>query len=783
MVSSAAKPPVYWPQLYLGVFFTTLATLLLELSLTRIFSVVFYYHFAFLAISVALFGLGIGGVVAYVQKSDAPLFRRLGRLSIANAIAVIIFVPLVLSRSGGLSASTLIFVYLASAVPFFLAGMTVSLAISESIERVATVYFFDLLGAATGCLLLIPFLDLMGGPNTVICAGAIFAIAGSFWFNLGGSNRGRVVAVAVALALTALIVINAKTRIFDLKFAKGEQLSEEIFVKWNSFSRVAVRPDNIVPHWFRIVIDADAATGIAPYDWNHLGASDRKDLEQQGPGFPYLVRPGAKTLIIGAGGGWDVARALSSGSKDITGVEINNIIANDIMRNRFRKESHDLYLRPEVRIFVEDGRSFVRRSDEKYQVLQMTLVDTWASTAAGAFALTENNLYTVEAFRDYLEHLTPDGFLCFTRWGFEPPRESLRLLSLAMESLGQLGENQPARHIVVVRENLQNLTGWGAQDTVLVSRKPFGDGDVERIRTILAGSKFQKLYLPGDQPLNDFAKLLTTSDRAGFLANYRYDVSPVTDNRPFFFYTVQPRDLWNFILNLNENADVKINLAVPMLYALVGISVFATFVILVLPRFLLGSRLPQDRRVFGFLWYFVFLGAGYILVQVALIQRFVLFLGHPTYALTVIVFSMLVASGLGSFFSRRWIGTAESRLLAALAAVFVFVLAIAFIAAPLTRSGVGLPFPMKVLLTVIGVAPAAFFMGMPFPSGLTRLEAMHHESVRWAWSLNAAASVLGSACAIFFALYLGLQITLLIGGLCYVGAILAVRLTRSSAVA
>ena len=214
-----------------------------------------------------------------------------------------------------------------------------------------------------------------------------------------------------------------------------------------------------------IIIDADASTGVPPFDWDHLDDNTRFNLLHQGPGFPYLIRPGAKTLVIGPGGGWDVGRALASGSKDITGVEINPIIATTIMRQKFPDLSHRLYFRPEVRIQVEDGRSFVRRSPEHYQVLQATLVDTWASTAAGAFALSENNLYTSDAIHDYLDHLTPDGFLAFTRWGFDPPRESLRLLSLAMDALDRFGEKEAWKHVIVVRDG----SGFSVARNVLQS--------------------------------------------------------------------------------------------------------------------------------------------------------------------------------------------------------------------------------------------------------------------------------------------------------------------------
>ncbi len=749
---------------------------MLELSLTRIFSVVFYYHFAFLAISVALFGLGAGGVFSYVVASwRGNLFAKLGALAAADAACVVGSLWFILSRSSNLGTATLAAVYVTGALPFFLAGAIVSLVISESIERVDRAYFFDLAGAAAGCLLLIPFLNVFGGPNTVIAAGVFFCVGSAIWFNLAGSDSRRAAAVLGALVLVTVIVLNFKSHLLDVRFAKGQKIPQERFTAWNSFSRVGVHFEG----GWSIVIDADAATGISPFDWDRITPRQRAGLTHSGAGSPYIVRPGAKTLVIGAGGGYDVARALASGSRDITAVEINPIIANSIMRDKFIAENHGIYLRPEVRVFVEDGRSFVRRSSEKYQVLQATLVDTWASTAAGAFALSENNLYTSDAFYDYLSHLTDDGLLSFTRWGFDPPRESLRLLSLAIDALDRLGERDLPAHFIVVRSDTEKIGDWGAQDTVLISRKAFSAQDISRLRGELGAAGLQSIYMPGDAPSNAFGELLHSPDANRFFANYAYDVSPVPDDRPFFFYTVQPRDLRNFLLNGNTaSADYKINRAVPLLFSLMAVSVFATALILVLPRLLLRAKLPKKDGVFGFVWYFLCLGAGYILIQVALIQKFVLLLGHPTYALTVIVFSMLVASGLGSYFSRRF-ATGDARLMIVLIGIAILVAALAFVAAPVGSAAAAWPLIAKMAITAAMIAPAAFLMGMPFPSGLRRLEQRHAPSVRWAWSLNAAASVMGSAGAIVLAIYLGLRATLLIGGALYLIALGVVYLTRT----
>ena len=659
-----------WPLLYTAVALTTLATLLLELSLTRIFSVVFYYHFAFLAISIALFGLGTGGVFSYVVLGwPGTLFRKLGWLSASNCVFVMIAVLTVVLQKGELTGVQLLLVYFSNALPFFCSGIIVSLVISETIECVNRVYLFDLTGAAGGCLLLVLMLRTFGGPNTAVAVGIVFAAAAAIWFNLAGDRAGRVASVSLALLLTLFVVLNLKQGWIDVRYTKGQPLRADEFHKWNEFSRIALELEDGRQ---QISIDGDAATRIAPFDLDHLTAQDRRELLNQGASLPYNIRPGAKTLIIGSGGGWDIARAIASGSHDVTGVEINPIVADTIMRLKFPTLSHRLYLRPEVHIQVEDGRTFIRRSPGKFQVMQATLVDTWASTAAGAFALSESYLYTTDAFHDYLAHLTDDGVLTITRWSFEPPRESLRLLSLAIVALNEMGEKEAWRNVIVGREWPSELKKFGARDTVLIARKPFSPADIARAKAAIGEARMTPVYLPGERIPNRFTALLRSADPLRYERNYEFDITPVNDNRPFFFYIVQPRDLFTFFGGANRaSADYKANKAVPLLFELLAISLFAVAVMILLPPVLLGTCIPCDRSVRIFLLYFLAIGVGYVLIEVALIQKFVLFLGHPTYALTVVIFSLLLSSGLGSFFSKTL--TAGGRLKTVLTAVALVV--------------------------------------------------------------------------------------------------------------
>jgi predicted membrane-bound spermidine synthase len=713
--ASSHSAPFRWHLAYLAVALTAAAALLLELSLTRIFSVVFYYHFAFLAISIALFGLGAGGVLSYVLTGGARMFTRLGVLSALNSLLVLAALVFVLTRGKEVSNLTLALIYFYCALPFLFAGAILSTAIAETIQRVHRVYFFDLLGAAGGCLLLVPLLNVAGGPNTVIASAALFAGSAAIWFSVEGRVRGRIFGVILALGLFALIFFNARYRFVDVQYAKGRSFENEIFAKWNSFSRVALLSmgEGKSPY---IVIDADAGTAIPYFQYDRLTPADHEVLFDMGAGVPYMLRPGGKTLVIGPGGGWDVARAVASGSRSVTGVEINPIIANTIMQDRFAHYSNKLYLRPEVRIVVEDGRAFVRRSQEKYDILQATLVDTWASTAAGAFALTENNLYTTEAFHEYLSHLQDGGLMAFTRWGFDPPRESLRLVALAIEALERLGEREAWRHVVVVRDAPENLQGFGSLDTVMVFRKPVSPADLATLHEILAQSKFEPIYVPGSAFPNPFTELLLSRDREQFYRTYPYQVGPVSDNKPFFFYTVQTSELWRYFRDpARSTADTHSSRAIPLLFSVLGVSLLAMLVILLLPPLVFSNRLPSEPRLKLQLAYFVLIGVGYILIEVALIQKFVLFLGHPVYALTVIIFSMLVSSGVGSLLSRRLAGRGEQKLYGVLISIAGLVAVLALVVVPVVSWGVGWPLSAKVLATLVLIAPAGLLMGVPFP--------------------------------------------------------------------
>ncbi len=782
------------PALLAAISLTSFSALLLELSLTRLFSVVLFYHFAFLAISVALLGLGAGGVFAYLRRIWLARFetRRLAALlCTSNAVGVFLTLEIVLHVPVSLELSRwnllrLTAIYLASTVPFFFTGLIFSVVFARETRHVTRLYGADLLGGALACLAVVPLLNWIGGPNAVLFAAFSSGVAALVWKRKHPKRGpfpffyGFDLQSVVPALLLLLILFNHSGRFVDVIYAKGlfRDRSWVEFAQWNAISRVEVDNQGGAK---AVVIDADASTYIMNADPHNWGAEWEKNLMSAPPALANVLRPRGDFAIIGPGGGVDVLRALASGSPNVTGIEINPIIANTVMRERYADYSYHLYERPEVHLHVTDGRSFIRNSQAQYDVIQMTLVDTWASTAAGAFALSENSLYTADAFREYFQHLKPDGMIAITRWEFRQPREALRVVSVAMEALHQLGVANPARHFIVVSEG--ELNEDGIPVVVLAKKSPFSpDEEAAVIAHLERYDDLEPLYLPSAPGDNPFSALIARNDPWAFAREYAYNVAPVTDNAPFFFFTLKTSQVLGDE-GLREGIDWKVNLGVVVLGMVLLISLAAVLVFLILPMICGAGASGRDggtRRWIPLL-YFVAVGLGYILVEIAFIQRFVLFLGHPTYALTVVIFLLLLSSGAGSLVSRRWLPEPAHvwlPLLLLAGAICVHVLVLP----GLLNALVGLPFALKLLISGLLLIPLGVAMGMPFPTGLRALagapvpefppnDAPAATAVEWAWAMNAASSVLGSVLAMVIAIHWGLNFTLACGAVAYLAAV------------
>ncbi len=867
-----------------AVALVSFASLLLELALTRLFSVVLFYHFAFLAISIALLGLGAGGVFSYLLRARLARFslRGLGTtLSIFNALAIVGVLEVVLHTPVGLELARrnflrLTIIYLASAVPFFFTGVLFSTLFAREHRRAATLYGADLAGGALACLAIVPLLNFIGGPNAVIAAAVAMATAGVLWSRVEDPDEhkplvwGTRISVLLSALLVAVIAVNYHGRLIDIVYAKGMRRDKPwmLFARWNAISRVEV---NQVGESKYIVIDADASSAIMNVDpkrWSEdvpatphgTGLPEaetynwKRDLMAAAPAIVNVLRPKGSYAIIGPGGGVDVLRAVANGSPSVTGIEINPIIADTVMRGRYADYAYHLYDLPQVHMHVSDGRSFIRASKEKYDVIEMTLVDTWASTAAGAFALSENNLYTVEAFREYFDHLKPDGIIAITRWEFAQPREALRVVTQEIEALrtevNSYNGLATVLHFLVVADG--TLDEDGRPVTVLAKKTLFEPEEVKQVLDHLRANTNLHLVMAGvpsnyrafmdnapwvrADALQPFAAVMVQADydaraRRGFgarpgtwawieeqqlrtyIRDYPYNISPVYDSAPFFFFTLKTGDVFRGVLSgSGKGMDWRINLGIVVLGLVLLISLAAVLAFLVLPLAVntllkrYGARQPSagqpargragsmdqdlptaNRQRPTALLYFIALGLAYILIEIAFIQRFVLFLGHPTYALTVVVFLMLLSSGAGSLAARRIIppfapnagaqdGAPDIRgVRRPLAAAIVLVLLYVWLLPLVLTTLVGLPFFVKLVITAVMLVPLGFVMGMPFPTGLRALGSDSEDSlVEWAWAMNAAASVLGSVLAMIIAIHFGLNVTLALGAAAYVAAMATV---------
>jgi hypothetical protein len=820
-----------WP-LYLGVFTTSTAVLTLEIALTRIFSVSLWYHLAFMVISTALLGFGASGIFLTLRRDllEENLERNLTRFAGLTAVGIILsfavmtrlpldpLAPMAQGLNGGqqiLQTALLILLLLADyvlvVIPFFFAGLTLGSAFSALAKHISTLYFADLIGGGMGCLVVVGMLWILPGQGVVLFAAALAALAAFFFSrqpaagtqNRPGNSWATFVALGGAVILFGLSPI--ANRLLALYIPPSKPLYQAYadpsidlaYTGFTPFARVDVMYQEGAslgawglsqlctappsPEQMFITIDAAAITTITRFDG---------DLEKIGfvncapSSLAYQVRsqPLNSALLIGPGGGIDVLTAYYNGVKRIIGAEINpliiNLVASQALYHDFAGGLYTDF--PQIQIELAEGRNFVARSKEKYDLIQFSQVDTWAAAASGAYSLTENFLYTTEAFLDYYDHLTEDGMLTVGRWYFEPPRQAFRLVTIGTTALEERGVPNPEQHFMVVRA--------GDTSTFIMKKSPFTSDEIAHLRQVVDNLGFTMLYAPGESdPDNWFVRFFSAPDRAQFYRNYPLDVTPTTDNRPFFFEYYGWSNLGNF-------RSGKATLVILLIQALLLASGLILW-----PLWRFQRRGLATRGARRFIVYFVALGIGFIFIEIGLMQRFILFLGHPVYSTSVVLFSLLTFSGLGSFLSGRLLtispqATAreeaserDPRQLQRWVIPLLGLLTAAYIVAlpGLFHLLLSLDLTYRVVISIVLLAPLGLLMGMPFPTGIRLVDRVNPSLVPWAWGVNGFSSVIGSILAVMiaqsygFALVMGLAVVIYLGGL---AAVLSLgRVTESAA--
>lgn len=757
---------------------TAAAVILIEIALTRLFSVLLYYHYSFLAVALALFGLAAGGLSASRLRVDVvTIVGQLRQLLRRAAIALLgVVLLLVLASPSHESVSVAFGGALVSAVPLFLLGKALALAMATGRSRIHRLYAIDLLASGGAALFTIPLLARVQGPM-VLAVPALIAIALDAVLS---SPRQRFMPYACTLVLgTALVWAGIQDK--PLLPLNDPWPGAPVVERWNAHSRVRVSewgPDQ------RILVIDKAAASLIPRVPPDLTQSQLRDLSRAYDDPSYLLgRRPERVAIIGVGGGPDILPALSAGANRIDGYELNGRIV-ELLQNGLDGYT-TLARRPEVQLIHDEARHALQHQPNHYDIIRANLIDTWAATAAGGFVLAENGIYTVEAWRLFLRRLTPRGVLVMTRWYLPAaPAEAQRLVSLAAEALEAEGRRADQNLVAMaLPADLpaalgDPLAGGRVQTiTTIATQQAFSTQEVNVLRDFAESRGGSLLVWPG-QPLDgpaEWVAMVTPSRRQAYVNASVWAIEPPTDERPFFFLQLRPRDVLRFRANgFGLVSAITVNGVRILLITAFLAMVAATVVTVIATRTRPSDRLrlPAHGRV-----YFALLGVGYMAVQLALLQRLTLIVGHPTNTLALVIATMLLGTGAGSALA----GLGRFR------AVPGRMLVVPLLALGGLMIGFGHLGDLSRLSSVTAGAAACggvaglmgLALGTAFPTGI-RWFAHSDLAVTEAWTLNGAFSVLGSAVGALGGLLLGSRGLIAAAIPCYLVAWLIVLLgTRS----
>ncbi|HSP97267.1 MAG TPA: hypothetical protein VL049_08495, partial [Candidatus Dormibacteraeota bacterium] len=645
---------------YAAIFVLSLALLMLEIAFARVLSVALLSHYAFVAISLAMFGLGLAALTVYlapavfrVERLDRQLVIATWSFALTAALSTLAFLHLhVAQELSWWGFATLGLAYAILALPFFCGGLGVSLLMTHGAARIGPLYAADLLGAAAGCLAVVASLQLMPAPLVPLVAALLAAVTAVLFARRAGVAAGAPALVTVVIA--ALIAVAGTSDAFTMRYVKTWASTYAEYEAWNAFSRVSAfefgsnagralaLPDwqtRSYPEVLMLDIDGTAWTPMMRWDGDPATLGFLHDSVLYAA---HHVKPHADVLVIGTGGGRDLLAARAFDQHSVLGIEINPLMRH-IVEERYGDFSGRPYSMPGARVVEDEARSHLAGLDQRFDLIQLSLIDTFSLNAAGGVVFSENYLYTVEAFREYFRHLNADGVLTVSRY-FVPryPLEMLRVLALAREAWKEEGVDDFAAHAVVFSQ--------GVSATALIKRSPFTAAEIEQLQGLRQSLALDLRYVPGFPRGNPALRaFLDARDPAAFMAGYPFILDPPTDDRPFFFHFLRGRlaelpphkaDPFEMLRRWDE-ALALMQLLLGVVTALAAVF-FVGPLLLVARRAVVGAPLA---RVAPLLLYFACLGYGFMMLEIPLMQRFILFLGYPVYALAVILFALLLFSG------------------------------------------------------------------------------------------------------------------------------------------
>lgn len=789
---------------FTGVFFVSMAVLSLQVILTRIFSFSIWYHFAYLTINMALLGFGSSGALlaSFPKITDKGGHRLLVIVSLISAALMLVVVftfaryPLqpqtILTRPLHFSLSLLLY-YGGVTLPFFFAGMAIALSLTLYAEQVSYFYFWDLSGAALGALISLLLINWLGAPGGVMVC-ALFMLVAAGFFAAQTSRRLTALLLMVSLGL-CITIPYLKNRISFIpcnskalaRVYNEPHLFQSLFSQWNAINRVDVYRDTDdkslapflswvgmssayrggFPRIYDMQYDAHNGSNIFQFngDLNEFAFLDYHLLKT-----PYLVTEKPRVLIIGVGGGIDVLNAFRNSASSITAVELQPI-AVSLLKDRFSEWTGNLFNDyPQITLIAAEGRNFIKQDKKKYDLIQITATDTFAALTTGAYVLMESYLYTEEAIADYYEHLDRDGVLCIVVGDHIIEGEEVlqplnsRLMVQYLNVLQAKGIADPRRHLAILGKQETFLNIYTT--CPLLKKTPFTEEEMIALRSFAEKMNFEMLYDPLGAAKPTILSSIIFADREErrqIIERVSYNIAPCRDNNPFFYNF----NKWGNILDIKRFFWFTPVYGQLVLIVMLLQSVALAILFVILPLLVSPKTRIRVNKAWGYLFYFFALGIGFMFIEISFIQKFVLFLGYPAYAFAITIFSLLLFSGAGSYWTGRIVASPEKTIKKITPALAALLLAYSFGLSPLFDRFIGEGFFLKVLITILTQLPLGFLLGMFFPLGIKVVRRVDVRMVPWAWGVNGLSSVISTVLAIILAMSFGFTVVAVLAALVY----------------
>jgi len=772
---------------FFGLMLLCASTLMYEVVLTRLLSVVSWYYLAFVSVSMAMFGMTAGALFVQLRPdvfAEGLIRRRTYQATLVAAIStpLVLLTMLAIPLDLSLALETAYSFFLFStviAVPFFFSGIAVCISLTRAPFPMGRIYFADLVGAALGCIASVAILRLIDAPSAMFVISALLFVSAASYASYAKEAKSSKTLLYSAGGMLVLAVLNAST-IYGIQpiWSKGaiDRRTHILTEVWNPISKVRVSqpvsgpppmwgPSPRMPGFESEVIflniDNDASTPITHFQGNLAPLQFlRYDVTSLGA----QLRSGGSAAIIGVGGGRDVLNAALNGFHRIVGIEVNSAIV-DLTSRRLQSFSGFSKI-PGFELHNDEGRSYLTRTEERFDLIQASLVDTWAATSAGAMTLSENALYTVDGWRVFYDHLKPGGIITFSRWfSGNKTNETYRLFSVAQAMLLSEGVSNPEDNLALIKS--------GAVATLLASNQPFTGQDISKLKAISTEMDFTPIIMPGEKPdvpeLRNISAAHTLREMAALRNTSDLDYSPTYDTSPYFFNAVHLRNLPYFIRNRSLDSNLR---AILFLLAFMLAAVVLVISAIVAPAWLLVKKGGGGQGVpLGSIAYFISIGLGFMFVEMAMMQQLSIFLGHPIYSLVVVLGGLILAAGLGSLASDRWpVKSAwQSRVPAVAASILVILYSLAVL--PVIHTFIPGMLWQRVLACLALVCSCGFLQGYCFPVGMRWMAALSQErNLPWMWALNGAAGSLASFLAIIISMETSIETCVLTGALCYLVA-------------